>query len=644
MLPVVASVMLFTGCDEQIMEWGRDADKATVTAADIPLAVKEVIANYDDIKAYSSQYMPNTIVGIGMGADMFVSNTNGEGDLAAANFQLFTPGNAMKHDAIVGNSGNLNFATVDNLIDGLQAANMKLYGHNFFWHTQQQQTYLKSLIAPTLVVESEGDIANVLPGDASDFNGGTTGGWGSWGSNKDNVEVVAGAGQDGSAAVVLKNKGDGNAWEAQNAYTFDSYLDPTKKYIIQFYAKSTSAAGEIQFQYQNGSTYGSQGGYNSFPVGTDWVKCESEFTPAYEDVNRIILNFGKVGATYYVDNIKFGIAKNQGESEAPVRQTIFRRGPSRASKMYYVLKSADEKREALEGAMEAWVKGVAKHLAEKNIVPYGYDVINEPISDGGGVRGYEGVFGGTWQDGDATYYDAAPEETETDGLSLNWGSGHWYWGYYVPDYPVKAFQLARQYLPAETKLFVNDYNLETSPAKLQQLCDFVKKIDTDNGSPIVDGIGTQMHVTLSCSDDTEKNAANIAALKAKVDAMFQTMAATGKLVRVTELDIALGTGSPSSAQYQAQADCYRMIVESFKANVPEAQQSGITIWSLSDNEVEHEYWLNGEKPNLFDADYLRKWSYKGFCDGIAGEDLGLQYGGEDYKAYYEKQNVSSTVK
>ena len=49
-----------------------------------------------------------------------------------------------------------------------------------------------------------------------------------------------------------------------------------------------------------------------------------------------------------------------------------------------------------------------------------------------------------------------------------------------------------------------------------------------------------------------------------------------------------------------------MIVESFKANVREAQQNGITIWSLSDNDAEHEYWLKGEKPNLFDADYLRK--------------------------------------
>ena len=48
-------------------------------------------------------------------------------------------------------------------------------------------------------------------------------------------------------------------------------------------------------------------------------------------------------------------------------------------------------------------------------------------------------------------------------------------------------------------------------------------------------------------------------------------------------------------------------------------------------------------PNLFDKDYKCKWAYKGFCDGIAGEDLGLKYGGEEYKAFYEKNNVSSTV-
>lgn len=637
-IPALASAMLLTGCDDQIMQWGKPADHADVTSADLPLAVKEVIANYDNIKDYANQYTPNMVIGIGCGADMYVNNENGEGDLVNANYQMFTPGNAMKSDAMLGNSGTINFATVDKLIAAMPEG-MKLYGHNFFWHTQQNQSYLKSLIAPTLVVESEGEIANVLQGDASNFNGGTTGGWGSWGSNKESADVVAGAGKDGSAALVLKNKGDGNAWEAQCAYTFDDALQAGKKYIIQFYAKSTSTAGELQFQYQNGTTYQSQGGYNTFSVGKDWTKCEYEFTPTPEDANRIIFNFGKVGATYYLNNIKFGLAKDQGAA-AGAKQTIFRaRGKQHraASKSYYVLKTPAEKQAALEGAMEAWVSGVANHLKEKGVTPYGYDVVNEPIADGSNkFRGLdEGIFGSD--------DDAAPEETVADGLSLNWGNNHWYWGYYVPDYHVKAFQLARKYLPAETKLFVNDYNLETSPKKLEALVKFVNEIDTKNGSPIVDGIGTQMHVTLSSSDDATKNAENIAALKEKVDAMFQTMAATGKLVRVTELDISLGTGSPSANQYKAQSDCYQMIVESYKANVPAAQQSGITIWSLSDNEAEHEYWLKGQVPNLFDKDYKRKWAYKGFCDGIAGEDLGLKFGGDEYKAYYEKNNVSSSV-
>ena len=790
-IPVVASTMLLTGCDDQIMQWGKPGDHADVTSADLPLAVKEVIANYDNIKDYASQYTPSMIIGIGMGADLYVNNEKGEGDLVNANYQMFTPGNAMKNDAMLGNSGTINFATVDKLLASMPEG-MKLYGHNFFWHTQQNQSYLKSLIAPTLVVESSSDIQtiikngdfekgdksswsswgnnstteacaeaakegsyglklvnpkdgtdyyvaqlaqdldnvlevgktytirfqakssvagdvlqfctqnskdysgegyhaftvgtdwttieydytcskeninrillnfgkvagtfyldniefgikqedpmdNIMAGDASDFEGGTTGGWGSWGSNKESAEVVEGEGYKDTYGLVLKNKGDGNAWEAQCAYTFDDALQAGKKYIIQFYAKSTSTAGELQFQYQNGTTYQSQGGYNTFSVGKDWTKCEYEFTPTPEDANRIIFNFGKVGATYYLDNIKFGLAKDQG-STAGAKQTIFRaRGKQHraASKSYYVLKTPAEKQAALEGAMEAWVSGVANHLKEKGVTPYGYDVVNEPIADGSNkFRGLdEGIFGS----GD----DAAPEETVADGLSLNWGNNHWYWGYYVPDYHVKAFQLARKYLPAETKLFVNDYNLETSPKKLEALVKFVNEIDTKNGSPIVDGIGTQMHVTLSSSDDATKNAENIAALKEKVDAMFQTMAATGKLVRVTELDISLGTGSPSANQHKAQSDCYKMIVESYKANVPAAQQSGITIWSLSDNEAEHEYWLKGQVPNLFDKDYKRKWAYKGFCDGIAGEDLGLKFGGDEYKAYYEKNNVSSSVK
>ena len=949
-LPVAASAMLLTGCDDQIMEWGTPEGHGAVTTAEIPLAVKEVLANYDNIKQYAAENHPGVVIGLGVGKDIYMGE-DGRHELATGNFQMITWGNAMKMDAIVGNTGALNFTSLDPALEQLKADGMLLYGHNFFWHTQQNQTYLKSLVKPTLVVESDSDIKNMLAGDASDFDGGTSGGWGSWGSNKESAEVVSGAGPDGSPAIVLTNKGDGNFWEAQFAYTFDTplsmdveytlrfkakctsaagqlqfqyqcsdgygdqggyntfdigtswttfeysftpayatddriilnfgkvggsytidniefgikednplnlmmstdfedgttggwgswgsnkddvgvvdgegvgkskalmlkskadgnfweaqcaytfdtplsssteytirfqarsvsgrgqlqfqyqcsdgygdqggystfdigsswttiehtftpafdtddriilnfgaigdtyYLDniefgtakvtepmdniligaasdfegveegslggwgswgsgkksaevvagaghngsagvvlenvgdgnaweaqfaytfdeplqKDKKYIIQFYAKSTSSAGELQFQYQCSDGYGNQGGYNTFEIGNDWMLYEYEFAPAYDDDDRIILNFGKVGATYYIDDIKFGLAKDQ--SAAAARQ----RAARRAAKSYYVLKSADEKREALLGAMEQWVKGMAEHLADKGIVPVGYDVINEAITDGEKkVRGVDGVFGGSWTEDDQTHYDAAPTENEQDGLDLNWGSGHWYWGYWVPDYAVKAFQFARQYLPAETKLFYNDYNLETSDSKRAAAIQFVKDIDAANGSAIVDGIGTQMHITLSgTSDDADNNAQKVAALRAQVDKQFQELAATGKLVRVTELDISLGTSSPSAAQYKAQSDAYQTIFESYFENVPESQQSGITIWSLTDADDEHEYWLKGEKPNLFDANGLRKWAYKGVCDALAGEDLGLKFGGNDYKAIYERQNVSDDVK
>lgn len=796
-LPAVAAAVLLTGCDDMKMEWGKPEGHNPVTSADIPIAVKEVIANYGTIKEYSAQYTPNMLTGLGFGWDAYIAadTSNPYRTLPDENFQMFTPGNAMKMGVMVNSSGKINFETLDNML-AVMPQDMKLYGHNFLWHTQQPQTYLLSLIAPEKEITTDGgDVANELSGDASDFNGGTSGGWGSWGNNKKEGGVQSGAGPDGSPAMVLTNNGDGEFYHAQFGYTFNEPLKTGVKYIIKFKAKSTSAAGKLQFQYQNGTTYGSQGGYadldvttewqeisheftitdhddvnriilnfgkvggtyyiddiqfglkvadpmdnmlggtdtdfegeksnwgswgdnkkdgsiqdgagqngsrgmvltnkgdgefhqaqfaytfdaplkkgtpyiiqfyakstsaagrlqvqyqngttyNSqglyaeFEVGTDWTLCEKEFTITnYDDVNRIIINFGKVSGTYYIDNVKFGPKKETTRAAA-------RKAMTRASTITYKLKSAEEKREALLTALDSWIKGMADHLQEKGVTPYGYDVINEPITEDGYVRGFDGHYGSNNNDGTP---DSTPTESETDGLSLNWasdaGNQHFYWGYYVPDYAVQAFQMARRYLPAETKLFVNDYNLESNTTKLNALIDFVKKIDTDNGSAIVDGIGTQMHLYISTSDDTEANAENVAALKTKVDAMFKTMAATGKLVRVTELDVQLGSGvsSPSSAQYQAQADVYRMVVESYKANVPEAQQSGITIWTLSDNETEHEYWQTGDHPNLWDSDYKRKWAYKGFCDGLAGEDLGLKFGGEDYKAYYEKNNVSSTV-
>ncbi len=802
LLPAVASIVLLTGCKDQIMEWSTPEGHTAVTKSELPLAVKEVIANYDDIKDYSAEHHPNMKLGLGIGKDIYMGE-DGRHELATANFQMVTWGNAMKMDAIVTNSGALNFASLDPALKQLKKDGLALYGHNFFWHTQQNQNYLKSLIAPVITIETDGDIASVLKNGSFDSD---LSSWMGWGGDSQR-EWDATGGVDGSGAAKITVPKAGNQWDVQFCQDLPNPLEAGKTYVLRFKVR-TDGTGRVQCCVQQPSGSYPAVGYETKEVGTSWFTFEKEIT--FEDdggnsYTRLCINTGADAATYWIDDVEFGEKKtgptnycdngsfengtegwtinNAGDgievveaSDAvdgshvlkattsassanywdcqvttptiptfpgeQVRISFFIKSdqagqarvsypsgneisnqwpwvnwtgnqsswtesfetsngwleinyimqnyshdfvdgaatwrfcidlgklpgvtyyidnvrvtkvseegePSarqRATKMVYTFKTPEEKREILLGVMESWVKGMAEHLAEKGIVPVGYDVINEAITDGQGnkVRGVDGVFGGSWTEDDQTHYDAEPTETEEDGLNLNWGPGHWYWGYYVPDYAVKAFEFARQYLPAETKLFYNDYNLETSDAKRAAAIKFVEDIDAAHGSAIVDGIGTQMHITLSgTSDDAENNAEKVAALRAQVDKQFKELAATGKLIRVTELDISLSTSSPSAAQYKAQSDAYKAVFESYFENVPAAQQSGITIWSLTDADDEHEYWLKGEKPNLFDASFLRKWAYKGVCDALAGEDLGLKFGGEQYKAYYERQNVSDTVK
>ena len=132
--------MLFTGCDDQIMEWGLQDGHTAVTSADLPLAVKEVLANYDDIKTYSAENHPNMKLGLGVGMAIYMGE-DGRHELAKDNFQMVTWGNAMKMDAIVSASGNLNFGNLDPALKQLQDDGVDLYGHNFFWHTQQQHCW-----------------------------------------------------------------------------------------------------------------------------------------------------------------------------------------------------------------------------------------------------------------------------------------------------------------------------------------------------------------------------------------------------------------------------------------------------------------------------------------------------------------------
>jgi GH35 family endo-1,4-beta-xylanase len=176
--------------------------------------------------------------------------------------------------------------------------------------------------------------------------------------------------------------------------------------------------------------------------------------------------------------------------------------------------------------------------------------------------------------------------------------------------------LARQYGNASDILFVNDYGLEgADQKKCLGLIDYVKYIETKGVK--VDGIGTQMHVTLG--ETTIEG----------IRAMFTNLAATGKLIKVSELDMgikpagstaSLKTADVTNEQQKQMGDFYQQIVRAYFELIPAAQRYGITQWATTDS-PSGSSWRAGEPIGLWTLDFNRKHTFAGFANGLAGKTV-----------------------
>ena len=66
--------------------------------------------------------------------------------------------------------------------------------------------------------------------------------------------------------------------------------------------------------------------------------------------------------------------------------------------------------------------------------------------------------------------------------------------------------------------------------------------------------------------------------------MFQKLGATGKLIKVSELDIKVNTSSPTTENLAQQAEMYQYVIDMYTKYITVVKQYGITIWGVSDNE------------------------------------------------------------
>jgi len=139
-----------------------------------------------------------------------------------------------------------------------------------------------------------------------------------------------------------------------------------------------------------------------------------------------------------------------------------------------------------------------------------------------------------------------------------------------------------------------------------------------------------MHI--SCFE----NATHQNSIKSHITKMFQLMANSGKLVRVSELDMGYVRGSNrwgssvktdqlTEAEHKKMADFYEWIIKEFFRLIPPAQQWGICQWCTTDS-PENSGWRGGEPVGIWDLNYYRKHAYAGFVRGLnGGEPTGLEH-------------------
>ena len=176
--------------------------------------------------------------------------------------------------------------------------------------------------------------------------------------------------------------------------------------------------------------------------------------------------------------------------------------------------------------------------------------------------------------------------------------------------------------PSQLKLFINDYNLEATwdnNKKLESLIHWISVWEAKGAK--IDGIGTQMHVSYILNPTQQKTQEDA------IVRMFQLMAATGKLVKISELDMGIVENQFEDAKkteevtYEEQlkmADFYKFIIEKYFEIIPQAQQYGITQWCCTNSPADSG-WRGGEPCGLWDLNYSRTPSYGGFANGLAGQ-------------------------
>nr|ADD82899.1 xylanase precursor [uncultured bacterium] len=274
-------------------------------------------------------------------------------------------------------------------------------------------------------------------------------------------------------------------------------------------------------------------------------------------------------------------------------------------------------KEVMNKRMESYIKNIFNLIKTefKDLNLYAYDVVNEMFLDSGKPR------------------DPGDPSTNSDQST-------WVKIYGNNSFADSAFVYARKYAPADCKLFYNDFNEYHPDGKADSIVAFYNRLKTktENGKPVIDGIGMQSHLSTNWPPISTYNTA------------LTKFVGTGAEIHVTELDIEKESGATDATQ----AELYESVFKSLK----EAREKGANITSVSVWGVRDDWsWRSGKTPLLFSGDnYTKKPAYNSVSALIPEKNWGNgtnpQFNVPDYEEvtadengfyfYHDFENASTT--
>ena len=229
---------------------------------------------------------------------------------------------------------------------------------------------------------------------------------------------------------------------------------------------------------------------------------------------------------------------------------------------------------------------------------YGWDVVNEAISDGTG--GPDGI-----------RTDA--ENSESLSEDRHGSNSSWYHIYQSNEFIINAFKYANKYAPADLELYYNDYN-ECNFNKRNNILKLLEAIKAEEGAPgegtRIDAMGMQGHYSM---DDPSSDI---------ILASIKNYARVVGKVQITEMDITAssdykGQEDQKEAENEKLRKRYNLIYFAIQGStkIDYVDFEGFTFWGT----VDHYSWLQSrsnvgggnttglpQMPLLFDENYEPK--------------------------------------